>query len=94
MVETVETEHTEAEQAANAERGADFADRLVDELLPDDLEWRRVVADHPYISLTLAGLGGYLLGRSRGTAMIGALALFATDTLTRNVNALLGEDVL
>jgi hypothetical protein len=92
MVETADNERTEADQSAGG--GPDFADRLVDDLLPDDLEWRALVANHPYVSLTLAGLGGYLLGRSRGAAIVGALALFATDTLTRNVNSLLGEDVL
>jgi hypothetical protein len=90
----VETERSEVGEAVSAEQETDFAERLVDDLLPDDLEWRQLVTNHPYVSLTLAGLGGYLLGRSRGSAIVGALALFATDTLTSNVNSLLGEDVL
>lgn len=74
--------------------GSGFADQLVDDLLPDDLNWRRLLADYPLASLAAAGVGGYLLGRTRGGAMVAALAAFASNTLSRNVNSLLGEDVL
>lgn len=71
-----------------------FADQLMDELMPDELDWRRVVTSYPVTSLTLAAVGGYLLGRSRGPAIVGALAVFASNTVSKNVNTLLGEDVL
>lgn len=71
-----------------------FADQLVDDLLPDEVDWRRLVTSYPLASLALAGVGGYVLGRARGVAITGALAAFASDTLSRNVNALIGEDVL
>ena len=72
----------------------DFADGLVDELLPDELDWRHMVTSYPVASLAVAAVGGYLLGRARGTAMVGALAVFASETVSKNVNALIGEDVL
>jgi hypothetical protein len=71
-----------------------FADELLDELLPDELDWRRLVTTYPVTSLALAAVGGYLLGRSRGVAIVGALATFAATTVARNVNALIGEEVL
>jgi len=80
--------------AVTADKTASFADQLVDDLLPDEVEWRRLVTSYPVISLTLAGVGGYVLGRSRGATIVAALAAFASDTLSRNVNALVGEDVL
>ncbi len=74
--------------------GTGFADRLVDDLLPDDVDWRRLVVEYPIASLAAAGVGGYLLGRVRGSAIVAALAAFASETVSRNVNSVLGEDVL
>ena len=71
-----------------------FADQLLDEMLPEELDWRRLVTTYPVTSLALAAVGGYLLGRSRGVAIVGALATFASTTVARNVNALIGEEVL
>jgi hypothetical protein len=75
-------------------RGSTFADQLVDDLLPDDVDWRRLLDKYPIASLAAAGVGGYFLGRVRGGAMIAALAAFASETVSRNVNSILGEDVL
>lgn len=71
-----------------------FADQLIDDLLPDEVDWRRLVTSYPLTSLTLAGVGGYALGRARGGLIVAALAAFASNTVSRNVNALIGEDVL
>lgn len=71
-----------------------FADQLVDELLPDELDWRRLVTSYPIASLTAAAVGGYLLGRARGTLIVGALGAFASETVSRNVNALIGDEIL
>lgn len=80
--------------ATDGSTSTDFADVVLDELLPDELDWRRLVTSHPVVSLTAAAVGGYLLARSRGTLMVGALATFASDTVSKNINALIGEDVL
>jgi hypothetical protein len=70
------------------------ADELVDELVPEELDWRDLVVSYPKTSLALAALGGYLLGRSRGETLLLGLGAFAADTLTSKVNDLLGEEVL
>ncbi len=71
-----------------------FADQLIDELMPEELDWRRLVTSYPLTSLAVAATGGYLLARARGALMVSALGAFASDTVSRNVNALIGEDVL
>ena len=71
-----------------------FADEIVDELVPGDLDWRRMVTTYPLTSLAVAAVGGYLLGRARGAAIVGALGGFASDAVSRNVNALIGDEVL
>ncbi len=74
--------------------GRSMADELVDELLPEEVDWQRLVRAYPRTSLALAALGGFLLGSSRGREIIASLSNFAADTLTDNVNEFLGKDVL
>jgi len=66
-------------------------DEVVDELLPADLDWRRLVVTYPIPALLLAAAGGFWLGRQRGPELVAALSSFATDQVTRNVRAVLGE---
>ena len=70
------------------------ADEVVDELLPAEFDWQRLVRQYPLAALGLASLGGYVLGRHRGHEILSAFALFAADTVTEQVNTLLGKEVL
>ena len=70
------------------------ADSVVDELMPSDFDWRRTIRKYPLASLAVAALGGYVLGRSRGEEILASLSLFAADTVSGQVNDLLGKDVL
>jgi hypothetical protein len=66
---------------------------LVDEILPEDLDWERLVRSHPVPALALAALGGYLLGRTHGPAIVAAISSFATAEVAKNVSSLLGQDL-
>lgn len=66
-------------------------DEVVDDLLPADLDWRRLVVTYPIPALLLAAAGGFWLGRQRGPELVATLSSFATDQVTRNVRAVLGE---
>ena len=70
------------------------ADQVVDELLPDELDWTDLVVRYPKSALALAALGGYLLGRSRGPEIVDALSDFAANQVTEGVNHYLGQKVL
>lgn len=70
------------------------ADQVVDELLPDDLDWTDLVLRYPKVSLALAAVGGFLLGRSRGPEIVDALSQFAADRVSDGVNQYLGQKVL
>jgi hypothetical protein len=72
----------------------DYADELVDELMPPGFDWERVVRNYPWPALLLAGLGGFMLGRHRGRAVVTALSSFAAIQVTEGVNALLGDEIL
>lgn len=71
-----------------------LADELLDQLIPDSVDWRRLVRDHPWPAVGLAAVGGYVLGRTRGRAVIAALAAFAAGAVADGVNEALGEEVL
>jgi hypothetical protein len=70
------------------------ADKVVDELMPAELDWERLVRQYPLAALGLATLGGYVLGRPRGREILEAFGLFAADSVSEQVNTLLGRNVL
>ena len=66
--------------------GRSQVDALLDELVPPDFDWRRIVRRYPIPALVVAGAAGYWLGRSRrgvalAEALAGALALGVTREL-------------
>ena len=71
-----------------------LADELVDQLVATDLDWRDLVRAYPKTSLVLAVVGGFALGRARGTTIVAGLATYTADTLASNINEFLGEEVL
>lgn len=73
---------------------ASAADEVVDELMPSEFDWQDLVRRYPLVALGLAALGGYVLGRHRGDDILRSFSNFAADTVTKQVNDLLGKDVL
>lgn len=69
----------------------DPIDRFVDELMPDGLEWRRMVTSYPRASLAVAAVGGYLLGRNRGLTLLGAFSGFVMHQVGQNVEDFLAD---
>lgn len=76
------------------ERQGTNADQLLDELMPEELDWQRLVRAYPLAALSIAAVGGFFLGRSRGRTIVVALSAFAADSLTENVNTFIGKQVL
>ena len=68
-----------------------FADQLLDELLPEELEWRRLVGHYPWAVLGAAAALGYFLGRRHGEAVVGAASGLVASGLTSRVASLLGD---
>jgi len=76
-------------QTLEREGGPTLAEEFLDELMPPELDWRRLVRRYPIPSLLVAGALGYWLGRSRrGTAVAeaaaGAVAVGVTSRLAGN----------
>jgi len=84
----------ERDRTEPSERGPDFADELIDQLIPQRVDWRRLVRDHPWPAIGIAAVGGYILGRTRGKSVVAALSAFAAGAVADGVNEALGEDIL
>jgi len=93
----LEREYATAEDDDDADvarSSPSLADELIDQLIPERVDWRRLVRDHPWPAVGLAAVGGYFLGRTRGRAVIAALSAFAAGAVADGVNEALGEEIL
>ncbi len=71
-----------------------LANELVDQLVASELDWRDLVRAYPKMALALAAVGGFALGKARGTTIVAALATYTADRVASNINEFLGEEVL
>jgi len=76
------------------ETRASSAEELIDHIVPEGFDWEELVRTYPIPTLLLAAAGGFVLGRSRGAAILGALAAFAAGKVGEHVNELLGDEIL
>ncbi|MEM1205929.1 MAG: hypothetical protein AAGN66_22045 [Acidobacteriota bacterium] len=67
------------------------ADRLVNELMPDGVDWQRLVASYPRAAMAMAFAGGLFLGRRHGTAVLAAASGFVANEVARNVNSFVSD---
>ena len=68
-----------------------FSRHFLDGLLPEELEWERLVRTYPLTSLAVAAVGGYFLGRRSGALIIEAVSQSATERVSGLVGEVLGE---
>jgi hypothetical protein len=76
-----------------SEKAEGIVSDVLDGLLPEGLEWAELVRAYPVPCLALAALGGFLLGRSHGPAILGAVGSVAAAEVAKNVSSLLGQEV-
>lgn len=69
-----------------------LADRLLDEVLPEELQWRRLVHSYPLAAVAVAAGLGYFLGRRHGAAVLTSLSGYAMAQVTDRLGPLLGDD--
>ena len=54
----------------------DFVDELIDELLPESLDWRLLVARYPLAATAVAAAAGFWVGRTKGGLVMAALTSY------------------
>ena len=62
--------------------------RLVDGLLPEEMDWEGIVRAYPLTSVTLAAVAGFFVGSRRGRAIFTAVTESALDRVTGMVHEL------
>lgn len=67
-------------------------DDLLDEVLPDELDWEHLVQTYPLPALAVAAVGGFLLGISHGKAIVSAVTGYLAAEVSRTVDQVLGQE--
>ena len=66
-------------------------EEFLDEILPESLEWERLVRTYPVPALAVAAAGGFYLGLRHGTAILAAVSSYVAAEVSRNVGEILGH---
>ena len=61
----------------------EILEEVIDDLLPERLDWRRLVRTYPVPALLVAAAGGYFLGRRHGGAVLASLPALAMSQVSR-----------
>jgi hypothetical protein len=65
-----------------------IVENLIDELVPEGLDWQRLVVRYPIPALLAAAAGGFYVGRKHGLEILKALSGIAAAEVSRHVSHL------
>lgn len=80
-----ETDDVERESDAALKPRRLDADAILDTLVPSTVDWRGTVGRHPVISVVGVGLIGYLVGRTRGSAIMAGVSAALSASMMRQL---------
>jgi hypothetical protein len=66
-----------------------IVEELIGELVPEGLDWQKLVVRYPIPALLAAAAGGFYVGRRHGLEILKALSGLAAAEVSRNVGQLL-----
>lgn len=81
------------EEEAAARRQRLNADFLLDKVIPDEIDWRDLVRRHPMLSVGVAAGLGFLIGRSKGAAIVAGASAAVTTAVMRQLSDVLDGEV-
>lgn len=68
------------------------ADSILDSLVPQNIDWRDTVRRHPVGSVVTVGLVGYLVGRTKGAAIMTGLTAALSAAMMRQLSDVFDGD--
>ena len=71
--------------------GSSFADEILDELLPESLDWRHLVETYPRACLVTAAAAGFLFSRRYGSMVVAAVGSYVAAQVGESMADILGE---
>ncbi len=84
--------HEEDDEEGGRRRRLD-ADLLLDKVIPDEIDWRDLVRRHPMVSIGVAAGLGFLIGRSKGAAIVAGVSAAVTSGVMRQLSDVLDGEV-
>ena len=90
--ELYEIEDDDGEDAG-ARRKRLNADFLLDKVIPDEIDWRDLVRRHPVLTIGVAAGLGFVIGRSRGAAIVAGASAAVTSAVMRQLSDVLEGEV-
>ncbi len=69
------------------------ADFLLDKVIPDEIDWRDLVRRHPMLSVGVAAGLGFLIGRSKGAAIVAGVSAAVTSGVMRQLSDVLDGEI-
>ena len=69
------------------------ADSILDSIVPDAIDWRDTVRRHPIGSVCALGLVGYLVGRTKGAAIMAGVTAGLSSTFMRQLSDVFDGDL-
>lgn len=66
---------------------SDASDAALDQIFPDDFDWREMVRTYPAAALAVAAAVGFGLARSHGPGLVAALAALAGEQIVEHVRS-------
>ena len=81
------------EDDAGAGRRRLDADFLLDKVIPAEVDWRDLVRRHPMVAIGVAAGLGFLVGRSKGAAIVAGASAALTGAVMRQLSDVLDGEV-
>lgn len=74
------------DEAGESEHKRLDADFLLDKVIPDAIDWRDLVRRHPLISIGAVAAVGFVLGRTKGAAIVAGVSGGLTTAVMRQLS--------
>jgi len=71
-----------------------MADDVVDQLVPDGVDWRGWARKHPMLTIGVAATAGFLVARLRGRALVEGVSALAAGQVSDTVQNFVDERIV